>query len=141
LVESLAKLFQDCLQRSYHPKPFRHSITRVLRKLRKPTYDVAKAYRPIALLKTLRKVLGKIVVRRISALAEEHGLLPTTQTEARLGRSNVTALEMLTEQMPTVSANDTSLVASMLSLGISRAFDNVSHKRMIYNVRDARLLQ
>jgi hypothetical protein len=50
----------------------------VLRKLQKPTYDVAKAYRPIALLNTLGKVLEKIVARRVSALAEEHDLLPNT---------------------------------------------------------------
>ena len=61
LARPLAKLFQDCLQRFYHLKPFRHSRTLVLRKLQKPTYDVAKAYRPIALLNTLRKVLEKIV--------------------------------------------------------------------------------
>jgi hypothetical protein len=102
LAEPLAKLFQDCLQRSYHPKPFRHSRTVVLRKPQKPTYDVAKAYRPIALLNTLGKVLEKIVARRVSALAEEHNLLPTTQMGARPGGSTVTALEMLTEQIQTV---------------------------------------
>jgi hypothetical protein len=121
LAEPLAKLFQDCLQRSYHPMPFRHSKTVVLRKPQKPTYDVAKAYRPIALLNTLGKVLEKIVARRVSALAEEHDLLPTTLMGARPGRSTVTALEMLTEQIQTVWANDASLVASMLSLDISGA--------------------
>jgi hypothetical protein len=65
-------------------------------------YDVVKAYRPIALLNTLRKVLEKIVARRMSALVEEHNLLPTTQIGARLGRSTVTVLEMLTEQIRTV---------------------------------------
>jgi hypothetical protein len=141
LAEPLAKLFGDCLQRSYHPKPFRHSRTVVLRKPQKPMYDVAKAYRPIALLNTLGKVLEKIVARRVSALAEEHNLLPTTQMGARPGRSTVTALEMLTEQIRTVWANDPSLVASMLSLDISRAFDNVSYERLIHNIQDARLLQ
>jgi hypothetical protein len=141
LAEPLAKLFQDCLQRSDHPMPFRHSKTVVLRKPQKPTCDVAKAYRPIALLNTLGKVLEKIVARRVSALAEEHDLLPTTQMGARPGRSTVTALEMLTEQIQTFWANDASLVASMLSLDISGAFDNVSHERLIHNIRDARLPQ
>jgi hypothetical protein len=104
-------------------------------------YDVAKAYRPIALLNTLGKVLEKIVARRVSALVEAHNLLPATQIGARLGRSTVIALEMLTEQIRTVWANDPSLVASMLSLDISGAFDNISYKRLIYNIRDARLLQ
>jgi hypothetical protein len=77
LAEPLAKLFQDCLQRSYHPTPFHHSRKVVLRKPQKPIYYVAKAYRPIALLDTLGKVLEKIMARRVSALAEEHNLLPT----------------------------------------------------------------
>jgi retron-type reverse transcriptase len=81
------------------------------------------------------------VARCASALAEEHDLLPTTQMGARPGRSTVTALEMLTEQTQTVWANDASLVASMLSLEISGAFDNVSHEQLIHNIRDARLPQ
>ena len=141
LAEPLAKLFQDCLQRSYHPKPVRHSRTVVLRKPQKPTYNVAKAYRPIALLNTLGKVLEKIVARRVSALVEEHNLLPTTQMGARPGRSTVMALEMLTEQIRTVWANYASLVASTLSLDITGAFDNVSYERLIHNIRDARLPQ
>lgn len=82
VAEPLAKLFQSCLRRSYHPTRFRHSRTVVLRKPQKPAYDVAKAYRPKALLNTLGKVLGKIVARRMSALAEEHNLLPVTQMGA-----------------------------------------------------------
>lgn len=87
---------------SYHPAPFRHSNTVVLRKPQKPSYNTAKAYRPIALLNTLGKVLEKIVALRLSKLAEEHKLLPDTQMGARPGRSTITALELLTEQIRTV---------------------------------------
>jgi retron-type reverse transcriptase len=45
---------------------------------------------------------------------------------------------MLTEQIRMVWANDLTIVASMLSLEISGAFDNVSHDRLIHNIRDAR---
>jgi hypothetical protein len=75
----------------------------------------------------------------VSALAEEHDLVPTTQIGPRPGRLTVTALEMLMEQSQTVWANDASLVTSMLSLDISRAFDNVSYERLIHNIRDTRL--
>ncbi|PNS13755.1 hypothetical protein CAC42_3248 [Sphaceloma murrayae] len=57
----LAPFFQDCLRLSHHPSPFRHSNTAVLRKPQKPSYNVPKAYRPIALLNTLGKALEKIV--------------------------------------------------------------------------------
>lgn len=48
------------------------------------------------------RLLEKIVAWRMSALAEEHHLLLTTQIGARPGRSTVTALEMLTKQIQTV---------------------------------------
>ena len=137
LAQPLADLFQECLERSYHPAPFRHSNTVVLRKPQKPSYNVPKAYRPIALLNTLGKTLEKIVAKRISIVAEEHRLLPDTQMGARPGRSTTTALELLTEQIRTVWAKDDKLVATLLSLDISGAFDNVSHERLIHNLRNA----
>ena len=48
LAPPLAILFQECLQMSYHPAPFRHSNTVVLCKPQKSSYNVSKAYRPIA---------------------------------------------------------------------------------------------
>jgi hypothetical protein len=40
----LAKLFSSCIAIGYHPKPFKDSITVVLRKPQKPSYTTAKAY-------------------------------------------------------------------------------------------------
>ena len=58
---------------------------------------------------------------------------------ARRGRSSAVALELLTEQIHAVWAQDPSLVASVLSLDISRAYDYVSHERLLHNLRKARL--
>ena len=58
---------------------------------------------------------------------------------ARRGRSSVVALELLTEQIHTVWAQDPSLVASVLTLDIPEAYDYVSHKRLLHNLRKARL--
>jgi hypothetical protein len=137
LAPGLAAFFTQCLRLSHHPAPFCHSNTVVLRKPQKPSYNVPKAYRPIALLNTLGKALEKVVAQRLSKLAEEHNLLPETQMGARPGRSTMTALELLTEQIHTVWAKDEKLVASLLSLDISGAFDNVSHERLLHNLRIA----
>lgn len=111
----------------------------VLRKPQKPDYAEAKAFRPIALLNTLGKLLEWIVADRIAAATEEHHLLPDTQMGARRNRSSVAALELLTEQIHTVWAQDPGLVASVLSLDISGAYDHVSHERLLHNLRKARL--
>jgi hypothetical protein len=70
-------------------------------------YDTPGAWRPIALLNTIGKLIEAIIVKRIQGVAERHRLFPSTQMGARRARSMETALELLTEQIHTVrmSAN------------------------------------
>lgn len=53
----LTNLFNSCLSHGYHPQRFKESTTLVFRKPQKPNYNTPKAYRPIALLNTIGKVL------------------------------------------------------------------------------------
>ena len=62
---------------SYY-EPWKHFTTVVLRKPGKPDYEIPKAYRPIALLCTLAKVLTAIVAEDMSRLVEKHQLVPMT---------------------------------------------------------------
>ncbi|KAI0994031.1 hypothetical protein K3495_g14151 [Podosphaera aphanis] len=136
LSKPLAELFNACLSLEYHPKGFKESITVVLRKPQKPKYDTPKAYRPIALLNTMGKLLEKLIANRISKAAEEYNLLPEEQMGAGPKRSTISAIELLTEQIHTIWGKDKKQVASILSLDISGAFDNVSHDRLIHNLRE-----
>ncbi|KAI1005137.1 hypothetical protein K3495_g3081 [Podosphaera aphanis] len=122
LSKPLAELFNACLSLEYHPKGFKESIT--------------VAYRPIALLNTMGKLLEKLIANRISKAAEEYNLLPEEQMGARPKRSTISAIELLTEQIHTIWGKDKKQVASILSLDISGAFDNVSHDRLIHNLRE-----
>jgi hypothetical protein len=131
----LYRFFTACIQKGHHPKPFKHSITVVLKKPQKPDYIKPGAYRPIALLNTLAKALEALVAKRISREAEARGLLPDSQIGARPGRSTTIALKLITEQVHTVWRTNLKMVASMLCLDISGAFDNVSHERLIYNLK------
>ena len=56
-----------------------------MRKLGKPRYDIPKAYRPIALLNTMVKLLTFIVAEEMSYLTEKHQLLPFTHFGGRMG--------------------------------------------------------
>ncbi|KHJ30181.1 putative zinc knuckle domain protein [Erysiphe necator] len=76
LSKVLVDLFNSCLRLGYHPRGFKESIKVVLRKPQKPSYDTSKAYRPVALLNTVGKLLEKLVANRISKAAEDHNLLP-----------------------------------------------------------------
>ncbi|KAI1000147.1 hypothetical protein K3495_g8053 [Podosphaera aphanis] len=135
LSKGLAELFNACLRLGYHPKKFKESTTIVIRKPQKPSYDTPKSYRPIALLNTMGKLLEKLVANRISDAAEKYNLLPDEQMGARPKRSTISAVELLTEQIHTIWGKNKKRVASLLSLDISGAFDNVSHERLIHNLK------
>ena len=137
--KQLARLFTACLRLGYHPRAFRTAVTVVLRKPGKPDYSDPAAYRPIALLNTLGKVLESLVAGRISALAERHSLLPDEQYGARPGRSTEDALLNLQETIQAEWTKTPRAVISILSLDVSKAFDRMSHERLLHNLRKRRI--
>lgn len=61
---------------------------------------------------------------------------PAGQMGARRQRSTVSALELLTDQIHTVWDSGPEYVATVLSLDVAGAFDNVSHPRLLYNLQN-----
>lgn len=122
------------LKASYYPKSFRSACTIVLRKPSKPDYSDLGAWRPIALLSTISKVIETLATRRLSNLAEQAGLLPDSQMGNRTYRSTETALELLVEQIHTAWKTKNQ-VALVLSLDIAGAFDTVNHLRLLDNLQ------
>jgi hypothetical protein len=111
----------------------------MLKKAGKRDYSNPSAYRPIALLNTLGKVLETIIAKRMRYLTEKHALLPDTQMGARTGRSAEAALNLFTEQVYTIWAGNKPRVASALSLDVASAFNNVSYERLIHNLRKRKI--
>ena len=62
-------------------------------------------------------------------------MLLASQMGARPGQLTQIALELLTQQVYIVWRSNPNLVALLLSLNISGAFNRVSHKRIIYNIK------
>ena len=139
LAELLNPLFQACVTHAYHPHEFKRTNTVALRKPGKKDNTNPKAYRPIALLNTIGKVLEAVITRKITHIAEQHRLLPDTQMGARRGRSTESALELLTEQVHSVWGQGTNKVATLLSMDVAGAFDTVSHQRLIHNLRKRKI--
>ena len=73
------------------------AYTIVLYKPSKLDYSNLGAWRPIALLSTLGKVIETLAAHRLSSLAERQGLLPDNQMGNCTNRSIETALELLVE--------------------------------------------
>ena len=133
LVKAMQSLITAVIKLSYFPQRFWSARTIVLRKPRKPDYLDLGAWRPIALLSTIGKLIETLLARRLGALAEREGLLPDTQMGNRRNRSTDTALDLLIEQIHTVW-HEKDHVASVLSLDIAGAFDTVNHTRLLDNL-------
>jgi len=95
-------LFQACLDQEVQPDHFKSAYTVILKKSGKSDYTNLLAYRLIALLNTLKKVLEAIISNRIKFIAKTHDLLPDTQYRARTNRATETALQQIIEKIYTI---------------------------------------
>jgi hypothetical protein len=98
---------------------------------------VPKAYRPIALLSTMGKLLTAVVAERLTYILEKHQLLPHTHFGGRPGRSTTDSLHLL--EATVKNAWRSHKVASALFLDIEGAFPNAVTKRLIHNMRMRRI--
>lgn len=109
----------------------------VLRKPFKDDYSKPKSYRPIALLDTIGKILESVIATRMAALTERYGLLPPTHYGGRKLKSTEHALHHIIETV--LASWNKGETASMLCLDVAGAYDNVSHKRLLHNLRKRRI--
>ena len=137
LAPVLTDLFNGCLFSGYCPLHFRESKTVALRKPGKDDYSDPRAYRPITLLNTLGKALEAIVATRLSYAAEIHELLPSSHFGGRKGQSTETAIHAFLEV--TYAAWEQGKTVSMLLMDVAQAYPNVSHLRLIHNLRRRRI--
>ena len=134
----LIKIYQAILDLGIYYDQWREFTTVVLRKPGKPNYEVPKAYRPIALLPTLAKILTSMVAENISKLVEAHHLLPKTHFGGRPGRTTTDAVHYLVDKIK--SAWREEKVASVLFLDVEGAFPNAVTGRLIHNLKKRRIL-
>ena len=74
---------------------------------------------------------------RLKEIAESERLLPDTQYGARPNRSTETALFQITERIRAIQDNNR--IPSLLALDVQKAFDNVSHDRLIHDLKKRRV--
>ena len=139
LTAHLKRIFNQSLHLGYCPAHFRESTTVVLRKPDKDNYTSPKSYRPIALMNTVGKIMDAVMAQRLNYLAETHQVLPPTHMGGRKMRSTEHALHAVTSKIYEAWDQNTSQVASLLLLDVSGAFDNVSHIRLLHDLRKRRV--
>ncbi|RYC62821.1 Ribonuclease H [Xylaria longipes] len=83
--------------------------------------------------------MDAIIAKRISYLAEVYQLLPNKHIGGRRLRSTEHALHIIIEKIYSAWNTGKGQVASLLLLDVSGAFDNVSHQRLLHNLRKRRI--
>ena len=137
LAEILATIVTACLTFEYFPQRFRCTEVVVLAKPGKTgkIKHTPGAYRPIALLSAIGKIIEKTMGDRIAAAAERYDLLPRGQMGNRPGRSTELAIRMVTDAVHTAWRHGAT--TSLLQLDIKGAFDTVNHIRLLDTLRKA----
>ena len=133
LVERLYFIFRAIFELEEYPSEWKESITVVLRKPGKPSYEDPKAYRPIALLNTLGKLFSTIATDEISYFCESRDLLPPTQFGGRPARTTTDSMLLLTHTIK--ESWRRRKVASVLFLDVQGAFPNVVKEVLTHNMR------
>ena len=138
--EQIRSLFERCFRDEMQSTYFKRVATILLRKSSNKDYTNSKSYKSITLLNTLSKTLKSIISERIRYVVETHATLSNTQMKIKKQRFVDTALQLITKKIHTIWSNSKKKVTSLLNLNVSKAFDNVSHTRLLHNIRKRRVL-
>jgi hypothetical protein len=133
IADRLLRIYEAIYEKKLFFKPWKSFTTVVLRKPGKPRYDIPKAYRPIALLSTMWKVLTAIIAEQLTFVTEKHQLLPARHFGGRPGHTTTDAMHLLTHEIK--AAWRAGKVTSVLFLDIEGAFPNAVPSRLVHNMR------
>ena len=133
LTSRLFHIYEAMYECQLFYKPWKRFTTVVLRKPGKPRYDVLKAYRPIALLNTMWKVLTAIVADHLIFVTEKHHLLPANHFGGRPGHTTTDAMHLLSHVIK--ASWRKGKVTSVLFLDIEGAFPNAMPNRLRHNLQ------
>ena len=132
------KLYSKLIKIGYHPKSWKQANIAILPKPGKPDYSKPKAYRLISLLNCLEKVNERIIVKRLSYLAEITHLLYSNQIGGRLKKSAINAIILLNSKIEQNFKNKLKTLA--LFLNIKEAFNYIIKNRLIQILQNLKLL-
>jgi len=108
----------------YHPPSLKTANGVILHKPGKASYDSPASFRIIVLLKTISKILERVMTVRLSAIGRSKGLLHHNQCGSLPGLSSSDACLTLTQEVRTLQRPR--LKGSTLFLDIKAGFDNVN---------------
>ena len=125
---SVMNLFNKVCFTGTWPTHFKESTSVIIPKPNKTDYTIPKAYRPIALLNTLGKLLTKILANRLQHDAAEHNILHRDQFGGIQGHSTIDAGLVLTDFIS--EHRERGWHASACAVDVAQFFPSLSHEVM-----------
>ena len=125
---ALAVLFNKVCFTGTWPSHFKESISVIIPKPNKPDYSIPKAYRPIALLNTLGKLLTKILANRLQHDVAQYGILHRDQFGGIQGHSTIDAGLILTDFIS--EHRERGWHTSVCAVDVAQFFPSLSHAVM-----------
>ena len=126
--EILFALLAPLVEVEYHPPSLKHPNGVVLDEPGKPSYDSLSSFRIIVLLKTVSKILERLLTVRLMSFARNAGLLHPNQCGSLPGLSATDAVATLAHEVRTLQCPLWKV--STLFLDIKAGFDNVDAVRL-----------
>lgn len=130
LAPKMKSIFNACLKYGYFPTTWKTAMTAILRKQDKDDYSEAGAYRPIALLSCLGKVLETVIARRLAYWAETHKIIAQGHMGGRRQHSTDDAFVILTSWIH--SKWREGKIVSGLFLDVKSAYPSVNRHQLTH---------
>lgn len=128
LLPHLLLLFNSCLKLGYFPTLWQRATTAILRKNEKDDYSEPGAYRPIALLSCLGKILETVLTQRVAHWAETHQVIAQGHMGGRRQHSIEYAFVILTSWIHQKWREGK--IVSGLFLDVKSAYPSVNKTRL-----------
>jgi len=125
----LPSLLDPLLAHGFHPPSLKKALGIVLDKQGKPSYDSPSSFRVIVLLRTLSKILERVVASRLSAQATIYSLIHPLQCGSLPGRSTADAALVLQHNVE--SFHRLRYKVSTLFLDVKGGFENVESPSLL----------
>ena len=132
LVEPLCLIFEDCLETGIYPSLWKKA--NVIHIHKKDSRRCKTTYRPISLLPIFGKLYEKIIFDSVYSHIRQNGLLTLHQSGFQPGDSTINQLLSITHQIYCTFDNVPSLETCAVFLDLSKAFDRVWHKGLLYKL-------
>ena len=131
LAKPLCNIFNSCIFQRYMPRLWKIANISPIPKTMPPNVD---ALRPVSLLPLPSKLLERIILERTKTLFIHH--IDNDQFAYLPQSSTTCALVHLLHRIALMLDDDNSLGVAVLSLDFSKAFDTISHSKLIKKMID-----